>query len=130
MKHRLMDLLACPLDKGWPLKLEIKEETIEDEIVSLPAENQKTKVICNFYCNYKQFMLISINGDEIEKVKPLTLIKKHVTLKDCEECFQIEIVSGTLNCPTDENHKYRIKEGIPIMLSPEQIKEIYGKKGL
>lgn len=127
MKHRLMDLLACPLEKAWPLKLEILEEEIESEIIPIPEENQQTKVICNFYCNYKQYYLVNIDGEN-EEVKLLNEISKNVTLDDCQECFQIEILEGKLFCSKDESHSYDIKEGIPVMLTEEQIKQIYGKR--
>ena len=48
MKYRLMDLLACPSDKSWPLKLEVIEETMEEEVIKLPSENPDTGVICGF----------------------------------------------------------------------------------
>ena len=127
MKHRLMDLLACPLDKKWPLKLEIIEEEKETEEIPLPAENPQTKVICNYFCNFKNILLVNTKEDGSEEVKTSEEIAKTVSLSDCKECFQIEIQKGILHCP-DENksHSYNIKEGIPIMLTPEQIKEIYG----
>jgi len=127
MKHRLMDLLACPLDKKWPLKLEIIEEEKESEEIPLPEENPQTKVICNYYCNFKNVLLVEISKDGSEEIKTSDEIAKTVTLNDCKNCFQIEIEKGTLYCPdSDESHSYNIKEGIPIMLTPEQIEEIYG----
>jgi uncharacterized protein YbaR (Trm112 family) len=67
--------------------------------------------------------------DEGEEVKSKEEIEKHVTLKDCKNCFQIEIQSGKLFCSEKKDeHIYEIKEGIPIMLSKEQIEELYGKK--
>ncbi|MHA1303670.1 MAG: Trm112 family protein, partial [Candidatus Heimdallarchaeaceae archaeon] len=39
MKHRLMDLLACPVEKGWPLKLEILKESKEKEELDIPLVN-------------------------------------------------------------------------------------------
>ena len=128
MKHRLMDLLACPLDKSWPLELEIIEETKENEAISLPMENPKTGVVCGFYCNYKQYMLVTNNDQGEEITKNLDAIGETVTLEDCKQCFQIEIQSGNILCKTDEEHKYKIKEGIPVMLSQEKIEEIYGKR--
>ncbi len=128
MKHRLMDLLACPIDKSWPLKLEINEEEMISEEIQLPMKNEQTEVICNFYCNYKQFQLVEINDSGEETVKLGDDIKKNVTMEDCKKCFQIEIISGKLYCPEDENHQYDIKESIPIMLTEQQLKEIYGRK--
>ena len=122
-----MDLLACPLDKSWPLELEIHEEE-ETGKIRLPIENKYTKVICNYYCNFKKFLLVEISENGDEKIKNQKEIEKNVTLKDCDKCFQIEIQRGTLYCSKEKTHVYDIKEGIPIMLSQDQIEEIYGKK--
>ncbi|MCE7741637.1 MAG: hypothetical protein GOP50_04200 [Candidatus Heimdallarchaeota archaeon] len=128
MKHRLMDLLACPIDKSWPLKLEITQEVKEDEIISLPLENPDTGVICGFFCNFKQFMLVTVDGKGEEAAKSITQIKEYVNLDDCKQCFQIDILNGKIFCSEDKNHEYAIKEGIPVMLSKEKIEEIYGKR--
>ncbi|MCG3215150.1 MAG: hypothetical protein KAS63_00385 [Candidatus Heimdallarchaeota archaeon] len=129
MKHRLMDLLACPVDKEWPLKLEIIEVERESEEVPLPLENTLTKVICNYYCNYKQFTLVNIGEDGSEELKSADEIDKVVNLNDCKDCFQIEIKSGKLQCINkEETHLYNIKDSIPIMLTPEQIEKIYGNR--
>ena len=122
-----MDLLACPLEKAWPLELEILEEEIESETIPIPKENQQTGVICNYYCNYKHYYLVATDG-EVETVKSIQEIKENVTLDDCKECFQIEIVKGKLTCNQEAKHTYDVEDGIPIMLTPEQIREIYGKR--
>ena len=123
-----MDLLACPLDKDWPLKLEITEQDTEVEPISLPGVNTKTGVVCNFYCYFKKFYLIDVNDDGVEVEKSLEIISKSITVENCKECFQIEIQKGRLLCSKDNDHIYEIKEGIPVMLTSEQLEEIYGKK--
>lgn len=128
MKYRLMDLLACPLDKDWPLELEIIEQEKEAEFISPPNINSKTGVVCNFYCHFKKFYLIDVNDEGVEVEKSLDNISKNMTAKDCKECFQIEIQKGRLLCSKDENHIYEVKEGIPVMLTSEQLEDIYGKK--
>ena len=128
MKYRLMDLLACPLDKDWPLELEIIEQEKEVESISPPAVNSKTGVVCNFYCYFKKYYLIDVNDEGVEIEKSLDNISEHITAKDCKECFQIEVQKGRLFCSKDETHIYEIKEGIPVMLTSEQLEEIYGKK--
>ena len=92
MKHRLMDLLACPIEKSWPLKLEITQEVKEDETISLPLENPNTGVICGFFCNFKQFMLVTVDAKGEEKPKTVAQIKENVNLDDCKQCFQIDRV--------------------------------------
>lgn len=128
MKHRLMDLLACPIDKSWPLKLEITEEVKTLEKISIPLQNEQTEVVCNYYCNFLQIQLVEISDNGEERIKEIDEIKKHVSLKDCQECFKIEIQSGKLFCLHDENHQFDIKESIPVMLTEQQLKEIYGRK--
>ncbi|MHA1218435.1 MAG: Trm112 family protein [Candidatus Heimdallarchaeaceae archaeon] len=128
MKHRLMDLLACPIDKSWPLKLEIAEEVRTLEKISIPLQNEQTEVVCNYYCNFLQFQLIEISDNGEERIKEIDEIKKHVSLKECQECFKIEIQSGKLYCSHDENHQFDIKESIPVMLTEQQLKKIYGRK--
>lgn len=123
-----MDLLACPVDKSWPLKLEIFEDSEDKEEFPLPLENSQTGVICNYFCNFKQYTLVDLNEDGEEIVKSKDDISKNVTLDDCQECFKIEIEKGQLYCSADNTHTYEIKEGIPVMLTQQQIEEIYGKK--
>ena len=128
MKHRLMDLLACPIDKSWPLKLEITEEVKTLEKISIPLQNEQNEVVCNYYCNFLQIQLVEISDDGEERIKEIDEIKKHVSLKDCQACFKIEIQSGKLYCSLNENHQFDIKESIPVMLTEQQLKEIYGRK--
>ena len=129
MKHRLMDLLACPIDKSWPLELEIIEEERNQEDIPIPIANKNTNVICGFYCNFKKFVLVELSEDGDEITKSKEDIGKQVTLEDCKNCFQIEIQSGKLYCSEAKyKHVYEIKEGIPIMLSQDQIEELYGRK--
>jgi uncharacterized protein YbaR (Trm112 family) len=123
-----MDLLACPVDKSWPLKLETTEEETISEEIPLPMPNEQTQVICNYYCNFKQFQLVETSDNGDEEVISIEEIKKNVTLKDCKKCFQIEIISGKIFCSADEDHQYDIKESIPVMLTEQQLKEIYGRK--
>lgn len=123
-----MDLLVCPIDKSWPLELEIEEEIEETEKIFLPLKNPNTGVICGFYCNYKNYLLVTTNNQGEEISKNQDEISKTVTLDDCKKCFQIEVQRGKLLCKDNENHRYEIKEGIPVMLSQEKIEEIYGKR--
>ncbi|MFW9852727.1 MAG: Trm112 family protein [Candidatus Thorarchaeota archaeon] len=128
MKYRLMDLLACPVDKAWPLKLEIEEKEEESEKIPIPIENSLTNVVCSYYCDYKKYYLVNIKEDSTEEVKEIDEIEKNVSKRDCEKCFQIEITKGKLYCSENDEHVYDIKEGIPVMLTPNQIKELYGDK--
>ena len=129
MKHRLLDLLACPVEKAWPLKLEVVEEIKISDLVKIPEASKKTQVVCNYYCNLKKFYLVELKENGSEIVKDLEDIKREVTIEDCKQCFQLEINKGKLICKDDpDKHIYEIKEGIPVMLSKEQIADLYGKK--
>jgi uncharacterized protein YbaR (Trm112 family) len=123
-----MDLLACPVDKAWPLKLEIEEQEKEPEKIPVPMINPLTSVVCSYYCGYKKYFLVNIKKDLTEEVKAIEEIEKYVSRKDCENCFQLEIMKGELFCSENKKHAYDIKEGIPVMLTPQQIKELYGDK--
>ena len=125
MRYRILDLLACPADKSWPLELVVKEETIEAEEIKIPKENPITGVVCAYYCYYKRVFLIDTDPEGKEIPKKKEEIQKLVDIKDCQKCFQKEIISGTLQCKAEPSHTYEIKEGIPIMLTPEQKKELY-----
>jgi len=126
VKYRLLDLLACPEDKSWPLELEITEKEIESEELSLPHPNEKTEVICQYYCSFKKYFLVKNPNTDAETSKPIEEIRRNITIEDCKRCFKIEIISGKLYCNKSKEHEYEIKEGIPIMLSKEQKKELYG----
>lgn len=124
MKYRILDLLACPVDKSWPLELEIHEEITEKEKITPPKENPETGVVCAYYCHYKKIMLVEKDKDGNEIPKKKEEIEKVVKISDCEQCFQQEIISGNLICTNDTTHKYEIKDGIPIMLTLEQQKAL------
>ncbi len=110
-------------------KLEVIEETKISDLVKIPEASKKTQVVCNYYCNLKTFYLVELKENGSEIVKDLEDIKREVTIEDCKQCFQIEINKGKLICKDDpDNHIYEVKEGIPVMLSKEQIADLYGKK--
>ena len=96
MKYRLMDLLACPICKAFPLKLyvcnlrEVK-----------PPERVKP---CELYCAYHGSMLKEL-GEEPR----------------CRECYGKEIVDGLLLCPNC-GRWYPIEEEIPRLL-PDELRE-------
>jgi len=91
MKYRLMDLLACPICKHFPLKLKVFEERRRTGEIRVPSRT------CEEYCEYKRSWVRDL------KEKP------------CEECYRIEIVEGILVCP-ECNRWYPIIDEIPHML--------------
>ncbi len=129
MKHRLMDLLACPIDKSWPVKLKIEKETCEEKENLIPKANESTGVVCRYYCNFKNFFLVINDENEEEKAKEKKVIADTVTIEDCKKCFQIEIIEGTITCVKNpDEHYFEIKESIPVMLTTKQKEEIFGKR--
>ncbi len=97
MKYRLLDILACPECKGWPLKLLIFE-TKQYEYKILPEETP----YCRDYCGLHGRMIKEIDAEKL----------------DCRSCVKTEIVSGMLICPKC-GRWYPIMEEIPIMLPDE-----------
>jgi len=97
LKLRLMDILACPYDKHFPLELYILSTNYyKDRKVDV-----KDKPLCELYCGRK--------GLKIEELKETP---------DCEECLRTEIDEGVLYCP-ECGRWYPIMEEIPILLPDE-----------
>lgn len=101
MKYRLMDLLACPMCKKFPLKLIVFQQRKEER--KCPWTRRP---LCELYCRFKEKWIKEVK--EPEKLP-------------CDECFKYEIVEGILIC---ENCKrwYPIKDEIPIML-PDDLRD-------
>ncbi len=92
-----MDILACPYDKHFPLKLYVfKVNKYEDRKVRF-----KKKPACELYCEFKKKYIKDI--DEVP---------------DCEECIKYEVDAGILYCPECKRW-YPIIDEIPILLPDE-----------
>ncbi|MEM1975532.1 MAG: Trm112 family protein [Candidatus Caldarchaeum sp.] len=92
MKYRLMDILACPMCKSFPLKLVVLEERI---IEKPPFIRQ-----CELYC--------ALHGGYV----------RDFTKTDCERCYGLEIASGYVECGGC-GRWYPVVEEIPRMLPDE-----------
>ena len=97
MRYRLMDILACPICKNFPLKLYVFEEA-EMKVAEAP------KNVCELYCAYKN---ISPNSME-----------KEALIKECEKCLSYNIKWGIILCERC-GRWYPISDEIPIMLPDE-----------
>lgn len=95
MMFKLMDLLACPICKAFPLKLFVFKNVESKKDAKLPK--------CEEYCGY--------NGKPISQLKFL----------DCSSCLKIEIIDGILVCPSC-GRWYPIEDEIPRML-PDGLRE-------
>ena len=115
MKLRLLDILVCPDNKEWPLKVHIFEER-EIEKPFLPEEDAITKVVCSLYCPKKQIKLTKdTKKEDIVVTKDASKIKYET---DCKECLSTEIVSGLIECSSCKVF-YPIIDEIPLVLKKE-----------
>jgi len=96
MKYKLMDLLACPICKHFPLELYVSKKKAKNRARVFPK--------CEDYCGYEK--------------KPVREVKSY----KCGVCSKIEIIEGMLSCPSCKR-LYLIEEEIPIMLPDELRKE-------
>jgi uncharacterized protein YbaR (Trm112 family) len=96
MKYRLMDLLACPICRNFPLELyAFRTRRIEVEL---------DQVRCEIYCSYASKMLNELEGEPA-----------------CSECWRLEIVDGILFCSSC-GRWYPIEAEIPRML-PDNLRD-------
>jgi len=93
MNYRLLEFLACPHDRYFPLVLEKQKEA---------KTNKRLKTVCQTYCGYRQQEL---NGKD--------------NLEGCQDCQQLEIITGTLFCPQC-GQSFTIKQGLPQLLPDYQ----------
>lgn len=99
MKYRLMDLLACPIDKDFPLKLLVFQE--EERSIEFKHEN----VVCELYCGLKT-----------------TYVKEAgLSVEDCSKCMRKEILNGLLIC-NKCGRWYPIVDEIPQLL-PDELRD-------
>jgi len=110
VKERLLDILACPHDQHWPLVLFTFEKR-ELKNSKVPKKNEKTGVVCSFYCARKKTMLGEEKSSQAGEEQPNYEI-------DCQECFSEEITAGILKCPKCEQY-YPIISEIAVMVAPE-----------
>jgi len=100
MKYRLMNVLACPYDKTFPLRLVVVKRAEH-------PERQYTwprKPFCEEYCSYRDLK-----------------VKEHPDALPCEECHRWEIETGVIYCPTC-GRWYPIIEEMPRML-PDELRD-------
>ncbi len=92
MKYKLVDILACPECKNYPLELHVEEASnIKNKMQS------NTKPECELFCSYLNKDVKSLNG------------------APCAECNSIDIKKGYFVC-NKCNRWYPILDGIPELL--------------
>ena len=112
MKHRFMDIAACPMCKHFPLELyviETKEYPEREEQIKMLLEKYKPP-LCELYC-YKLQTPVG---------KPIKELKEGETTP-CHECLKIEVVTGVIYCPNC-GRWYPIIDEIPRML-PDNLRK-------
>lgn len=99
MKYNILDFIACPLCKHFPLKL--REARIGEEVDFISSFKQPYR--CEQYCGYQE--------KKITDTIPAMI---------CRECYSKTIEEGILFC---ENcgALYQIKDGIPKLI-PDDLK--------
>ncbi|MEM4153540.1 MAG: Trm112 family protein [Candidatus Caldarchaeum sp.] len=95
MKYRLLDILACPMCKGFPLRLSVFEQTN----VQTPPRIRKCELYCGFHGGYVKNL-----GETL-----------------CEKCYEFEVVSGLLEC-TSCGRWFSVVDAIPRML-PDDLRD-------
>ncbi|MEM0096907.1 MAG: Trm112 family protein [Conexivisphaerales archaeon] len=98
MKYKLVDVLACPECKNYPLELHVKEV--------LEASNNiesSTKPECELFCSYLNKEIKSLSN------------------APCDKCNSTKIVSGYFIC-NKCNRWYPIVDDIPELL-PDYMRE-------
>jgi uncharacterized protein YbaR (Trm112 family)/ubiquinone/menaquinone biosynthesis C-methylase UbiE len=96
MYYRLLDLLCCPFDGGFPLKL------ISHQEADRPAGKVAEAICCEAHCGYR--------GRALTAASP--------AVAACEGCLGIDIEEGELTCPSCAR-RFPISAGIPQLLPDE-----------
>lgn len=90
MIYRLLDILRCPNDGGFPLAINVGSETVIRQTHKQP---QRCRLSCALEYDLPPF-------------------------DACVDCHQREIVEGTLTCPICGQH-FQIIDGIADLISPD-----------
>jgi len=98
MKYKLVDILACPECKNYPLELHVKESTEPND-----SNNSLKKPECELFCSY------------------LNREVKDIGEAPCDRCGSIKIKEGYLVC-NKCNRWYPIIDDIPELL-PDYMRE-------
>ncbi len=103
MRYKLIDILACPECKGFPLALDSKnEERLPDNNEFVKKRHNKKSFECSVFCSLKN-----------KSIK--TMKSQHIGAEICRDCLYINIISGNLSC-TRCKAEYSIVGGIPRMI--------------
>lgn len=90
-----MDILACPMCRNFPLKLQVLSREARYDV------SEATR--CELYCSFHEGMV-----ENLEET-------------NCRECYTLEIIDGLITCPGC-GRWYPIIDEIPIML-PDSLRD-------
>jgi uncharacterized protein YbaR (Trm112 family) len=97
MKYRLLDIIACPICKHFPLELYVFEYS--------GGENNSKNIRCELFCAYKK--------TNVSEQEPSDA--------DCTACAKTSIKNGLLICPNCKKW-YPINDEIPALL-PDDLRK-------
>ena len=123
MQLRLLDILADPNTKDWPLKLHVFKETIKEREINAPPYPE-TGLYCRFYCAKNNYFFIKNPGDEKEEWKDKNEWNEEITIQQCKECIKKEIIEGVLISERKNGTKqwFPIVDEIPVMF-PDELRD-------
>ncbi|MFP3137079.1 MAG: Trm112 family protein [Nitrososphaeria archaeon] len=101
MRYWLLDVLACPMCRHFPLELRAFEERVED--VEVKLEEAPCELVCSF------------RGADMRGVDRRSYVA------NCAECMRHVIVNGILVCPKC-GRWYPIIDEIPHLL-PDKLRD-------
>jgi uncharacterized protein YbaR (Trm112 family) len=103
MRYKLVDILACPQCKSFPLVLNSKkEERFPGSSEFIKKRHNKNSFECSIFC--------SLKNKSIKAMK-----SQHVGTEICRDCIYINIISGSLSC-TRCKAEYVVEDSIPRMI--------------
>ncbi|MEM0065784.1 MAG: Trm112 family protein [Sulfolobales archaeon] len=92
MRYVLLNLLACPMCKSFPLRLLVFEEGVIDKKFSVKTP------FCDLYCGLRGSYLKDLKVEEL----------------NCSECVKHDVLWGILHC-SHCGRWYPVIDGIPFM---------------
>ncbi len=99
MRYMLLNILACPMCKYFPLKL----YAFNEQRLTIP-QNNVMKPLCNVFCG--------LNGKHVHELNDMP--------PECNECISRDVVWGILLCDRC-GRWYPIVNGVPLMY-PDDIR--------
>ncbi len=121
MQIRLLDILADPDTKTWPLQLVIFEKTATEREIRAPPY-EETGLYCRFYCALHDVFFVKEEAGKEIRI-PKKDWTKQIDIKECKTCIKEEIVEGVLISQRKGRKQwFPIVDEIPIMF-PDELRD-------